>query len=32
MFQNIFTLLIAPVVTGIAISLFDHWLDGRGRK
>ncbi|AXN36922.1 type I toxin-antitoxin system Fst family toxin (plasmid) [Latilactobacillus curvatus] len=32
MLKSLFTLLIAPVIAGIAISLFDHWLDGQGRK
>ncbi|MDG2980258.1 type I toxin-antitoxin system Fst family toxin [Latilactobacillus curvatus] len=32
MIHSIFVLLIAPVITGIVISLFDHWLGGKGHK
>ncbi|WP_148664874.1 type I toxin-antitoxin system Fst family toxin [Latilactobacillus sakei] len=32
MLHSLLTLLIAPVLTGIVISLFDHWLDDRDDK
>ncbi|MDK1727325.1 type I toxin-antitoxin system Fst family toxin [Dellaglioa algida] len=32
MVSSILTLLVAPVLTGIVISLFDHWLDDRDNK
>ncbi|MCP8856550.1 MULTISPECIES: type I toxin-antitoxin system Fst family toxin [Latilactobacillus] len=32
MINYLLTLLIAPIITGIVISLFDHWLDDRDDK
>ncbi|MFL2113513.1 type I toxin-antitoxin system Fst family toxin [Latilactobacillus sakei] len=29
MITQLLTLVVAPIITGIVISLFDHWLDDR---
>ncbi|WP_297949714.1 type I toxin-antitoxin system Fst family toxin [uncultured Lactobacillus sp.] len=29
MLNTIFTAIVAPIIVGIVLALFDHWLDDR---
>ncbi|MBX9039398.1 MULTISPECIES: type I toxin-antitoxin system Fst family toxin [Enterococcus] len=31
MFSQIISLIVAPIIVGIATELFSHWLDGKDK-